>query len=97
VIQGEESSNWSADEMGKVTVQLDPLDRMTLADSLSYLSDDILQKVDRAAMAVSLETRSPSWTGCRGVRSTNSSWHEGSRGPGQMAVRQVLYKHVPRP
>jgi asparagine synthase (glutamine-hydrolysing) len=96
VIQGEESSNWSADEMGKVTVQLDPLDRMTLADSLSYLSDDILQKVDRAAMAVSLETRVPFLD--RDVVEFAARIPPGMKvreGRGKWLVRQVLYKHVP--
>lgn len=37
----------------------DPLDRMLRADTLTYLPEDLLVKMDRATMANSLEARSP--------------------------------------
>ena len=96
VLDGEEVCSWSNDEMDKVAVKLDPLDRMTLADALSYLTDDILQKVDRAAMAVGLETRVPFLD--KDVVEFAARIPPGMKvrdGRGKWLVRQVLYQHVP--
>jgi len=96
ILQGEERASWSTDEMNKVTVPLDPLDRMTLSDSLSYLTDDILQKVDRAAMSVSLETRVPFLDKDVVEFAARIPPEMKVRaGRGKWLVRQVLYKHVP--
>ena len=82
--------------MQAVKVPLDALDRMTLADSLSYLTDDILQKVDRAAMAVGLETRVPFLD--KDVVEFSARVPPAMKvrdGRGKWLVRQVLYNHVP--
>lgn len=96
IVQGQERKTWSTEEMDRLATTLGPLDRMTLADSLSYLTDDILQKVDRAAMAVSLETRVPFLDKDVVEFAARIPSHMKLRGRrGKWLVRQVLYRHVP--
>jgi asparagine synthase (glutamine-hydrolysing) len=96
ILHGEEKRSWADDEIDGVQAELGPLDRMTLADSLSYLTDDILQKVDRAAMAVALETRVPFLDKDVVEFAAKTPPHMKVRdGRGKWLVRQVLYRHVP--
>jgi asparagine synthase (glutamine-hydrolysing) len=71
--------------------------RMMYADTLSYLPDDILCKVDRAAMAVSLETRVPFLD--HRVAALAARIPIGmkiQRGKGKAIVRKLLYRYAPQ-
>lgn len=73
------------------------VERMMYIDMLSYLPDDILVKVDRAAMAVSLETRVP-FLDHRLVGFALSLPLSILRAGGQTKwpLRQLLHRHVPK-
>jgi asparagine synthase (glutamine-hydrolysing) len=79
------------DGTGDVTAQL------LKADLVSYLPDDVLTKVDRASMAVSLETRAPFLD--RGVLEAAWRLPASSKvrdGTSKWVLRRILYRHVPR-
>lgn len=74
-----------------------PVNRMRYFDLVSELPDDILVKVDRAAMAVSLESRAPYLH----PDVVDFAWRipasqQVRNGEGKWLLRQVLFRYVPR-
>ena len=79
-------------------VKTDDFEQWMMAiDTSQYMVDDILVKVDRAAMANSLETRVPMLD----HRVVEFAWQlpldfKIKNGVGKSVLREVLYRHVPR-
>lgn len=79
-------------------IQLNSIvEKMMILDTLGYLPDDILVKVDRAAMAVSLETRAPfldhnviefAWALPMRLKIRN--------GQAKWILRKVLQRYIPK-
>jgi asparagine synthase (glutamine-hydrolysing) len=80
---------------------LSPAEQLMAVDQITYLPDDILVKVDRAAMAVSLEVRAPfldhrvveaSWR----LPSSLKRHEEEGATVGKWPLRRLLDRYVPR-
>ena len=82
------------------SLSIDDVARMMVIDTLNYLPNDILTKVDRASMSASLETRAPFLD----HRVAEVAWRlpmnmkiDAGKGAsiGKSCLRQILYKYVP--
>ena len=97
LLRSEYRSGRSVGDLYPVLAGFNQLEWMMLMDTLTFMTDDVLVKVDRASMASSLEVRAPfldpdvyaaAWQLPPDMRVRN--------GVGKWALRQVLYRYVPR-
>ena len=96
VIDGQEQNMLPTDTVRQASLPCF-LDRMMLMDAVSYLPDDILVKVDRASMAVGLESRAPFLNHhvvAFALRIPTAM--KVRNGQGKWLLRQVLHRYVPK-
>lgn len=96
VINGNEPINYYT-ELKKSISSLNNYEKMMILDLMDYLPNDILVKIDRAAMTSSLETRMPflshkliefAWKIPHNLKFRN--------GEGKWILKQILNKYVPK-
>ncbi len=97
LVPGAAEPQGALDEPGLSERLPDPVERMQYLDTLTYLPDDILTKVDRASMAVSLEARVPMID----HRVVAFAWQLPLQlklrdGSGKWILRRLLDRYVPR-
>ncbi len=97
LIRTDYRSGKAVEDLYPVLAGFDQVEWMMLMDTLNFMVDDVLVKVDRASMASSLEVRAPfldptvfaaAWKLPLDMRMRN--------GEGKWALRQILYRHMPR-
>jgi len=96
VVNGGKEANGWIERCGPGCQALDTTARMRLIDMMGYLPDDVLTKVDRASMAVSLEVRVP----LLDHRVIEYAWRLPTErligdGKGKRPLRAVLARHLP--
>lgn len=92
---GREGQGW-IERLSGETAGLETTARLRLIDMMSYLPDDVLTKVDRASMAVSLEVRVP----LLDHRVVELAWRQSTNrliagGQGKRPLRAVLARYLP--
>jgi asparagine synthase (glutamine-hydrolysing) len=87
----------SSFDLFKNISHLSPLDQMMLCDYKTFMVDDVLTKVDRASMSVSIEAREPLLDHKIIEFSAKIPFSlKYKNGSGKYLLKQVLYKHIPK-
>lgn len=97
LVRGSDRPETILDRQAKSLGSLGLCEWMMYIDQITYLPDDILTKVDRASMAVSLEARVP----LLDHRLVEFAWrvpteYKYREGQSKWLLRQVLYRYVPK-
>ena len=97
VFDGNEANIINQEDYKQLLTDFSDREWMMLVDAVTYLPNDILTKVDRAAMAISLETRVPfldhdifefAWS--------LPEAYKVKSGRGKLILRELLYRYVPQ-